>query len=374
MIIMKNILFTLFAAFMLFACSPADGYKISGTYKNAPENGKIYLAQLTNSSIDYIDSVVVKDGSFEFAGRQDTPIVRFIFYPLSEGGEDIIPMVLENGEISVVIGRNGATVSGTELNDAMQAYKNEFDEVSRRAEKVFFSVRNMDNMSQEERDSLQGVADALSGEISQVLLRHMRANVENPIGAFLISTSGPMCDPAQLCQFIDSVPEVYRDERFTQFLNVFRDDLLTKAGAIETAEGGTYVNFELRDINGKETLFSSIVENNKYTLLDFWASWCTPCRKAMPEIKGIYEKYGKKGLAVVGLSLDTDGEAWKKAVTDLGMTWTQLCNPDGGSRQVGRAYGVEFIPTVLIIDKSGKVVSRGLTGEALAAKIEELMK
>ena len=94
----------------------------------------------------------------------------------------------------------------------------------------------------------------------------------------------------------------------------------------------------------------------------------------LDKIKKIYEKYGNKGLGVVSLSLDTDGEAWKKAVADLEMTWTQLCNPDGGSNQVGQAYGIEFIPTMLIIDKSGKIVARGLEGEALSAKIEELMK
>lgn len=374
MTIMKNILFALSVTFALFACSPIDGYKISGTYKGAPENGKIYLAQLTSSDIDYIDSVEIKDGSFEISGKQETPIVRFIFYPLAEGGEDIIPLVLENGEIYVNIDRDEAKVSGTELNEAMQNYKDDFYEVSRRAEKAFLSMSNIDNMSQEVRDSLQQVADALSGEISQVLLDHINANIKNPIGAFIISTSGPMCDPAKLCEIIDSVPEAMRDERFTQFYNMFSEDIKRKIGAVETAEGGKYINFELKDINGKETLFSSIVENNKYTLLDFWASWCAPCRNAMPEIKKIYEKYGGKGLAVVSLSLDTDGEAWKKAVADLGMTWTQLCNPDGGSNQVGQAYGVEFIPTVLIIDKSGKIISRNLEGEALAAKIEELMK
>ena len=94
----------------------------------------------------------------------------------------------------------------------------------------------------------------------------------------------------------------------------------------------------------------------------------------MPGIKKIHEKYGNKGLAVVSLSIDTDAEAWKKAVAELGMTWTQLCNSDGGSREVGQAYGVEFIPTVLIIDKDGKIVSRGLEGEELAAKVDELMK
>ncbi|MBQ5662844.1 MAG: AhpC/TSA family protein [Bacteroidaceae bacterium] len=371
---MKNILFTLFATFALYACAPVDGYKISGTYKNAPQNGKIYLAQLTSSSIDYIDSVEIKNNNFELNGNQDEPIVRFIFYPLPGGGEDIIPIVLENGKISIKIAKEGATVSGTELNNAMQAYKDEFYDVSRRAEEVFLSIGNIDKLSPEKRDSLQAVADALSNEISQVLLKHIGINMENPIGAFIISTSGPMCDAAKLCDIIDSVPEAFRDERFTQFYDMFKENIQRKIGAIETAEGGKYINFELKDINGKETLFSTIVEKNKYTVLDFWASWCTPCRKAMPEIKKIYEKYGNKGLAVVSLSLDTDGEAWKKAVADLEMTWTQLCNPDGGSNQVGKAYGIEFIPTVLIIDKSGKIISRGLKGEALAAKIEELMK
>ena len=371
---MKKILFTLLAAFTLFACAPADSYKISGVYKDAPENGKVYLAQLTSSSIDYIDSTEIKNDCFELTGKQDESIVRFIFYPLAEGGEDIIPIVLENGNISVNIEKYGATLSGTKLNNAMQKYTEEFHEVTRRAEKAFLAIRNIDNLSPEKRDSLQAVADALSGEISQVIFDHISANIENPIGAFIISTAGAMCLPEKLCDIIDSVPEEFRDERFTQFYNMFKEDIKRRIGAIETAEGGKYINFELKDINGKETLFSTIVENNKYTLLDFWASWCAPCRKAMPGIKKIYEKYGNKGLAVVSLSLDTDGEAWKKAVADLGMTWTQLCNPDGGSNQVGQAYGIEFIPTVLIIDKAGKIVARGLTEEALEAKIDELMK
>lgn len=371
---MRNVLFTLFAIFTLFACTPTDSYKISGTYKDAPQNGKIYLAQLTSSSIDYIDSTEIKNDKFEITGKQDDPIVRFIFYPLAEGGEDIIPIVLENGNISVNIEKNRTIVSGTELNNAMQRYKDEFNAVSHRTEKAFLSIRNTDNMTPEKLDSLQNIADALSSEMAQVLHNHISTNIENPIGAFIISTSGPMCDPVKLCNIIDSVPEAYRDERFTQFYNMFNDDIKRRIGAIETAEGKNYINFELKDINGKETLFSSIVENNKYTILDFWASWCTPCRKAMPLIKDIHEKYGKKGLAVVSLSLDTDGEAWKKTVADLEMTWTQLCNPDGGSNQVGQAYGIEFIPTILIIDKSGKIVARGLEGETLSTKIEELMK
>ena len=370
---MKKILFLLIVTSIIFACTQTEGYKVTGTYKNAPQNSKVYLAELTYESINYIDSAIIKNDSFEFTGTQETPNILFLFYPIAEGGEDMIPIVLENGNIDINIG-NTSTVSGSDLNNAMQSYKNDFDEISRKANKIFKSIENSEKLPANKRDSLQNIADGLIKETSDVVLRHISNNINNPIGAFLISTTGQNCNPQELYELIDSVPQIYRDERFNRFYKQFKKDILIKNGAIRTAEGGSYVNFELKDITGKPILFSSIVEANKYTLLDFWASWCTPCRNAMPEIKKIYEKYGNKGLAVVSLSLDTDEETWKKAVNDLGMSWIQLCNPNGGSQEVSQAYGIEFIPTVLIIDKTGKIVSRGLENKKLIEKIDELMK
>lgn len=370
---MKKIFFTLLAMPLFFACAPADSYKISGEYANAPEGSKVYLAELTHESINYIDSADVENGHFEMSGAQEIPAVRFLFYKLNSGGDDIVPMVLENGNIRVKI-ENGAIVSGTELNNAIQAYKNEFDAVTSSAEAIYRAARTPEYATPEKRDSLQAETDNIVKRLSETIITHIRKNIENPIGSFLISTSGQMCDPEAIYNIVDSVPEIYRDKRFKRFCEQFKQDMITKDGAMRTSEGGAYINFELNDINGNKTLFSDIVDNNKYTILDFWASWCGPCRKEMPTMKAIYEKHGKKGLAVVSLSLDTDAEAWKKSVAELGMTWTQLCNPDGGSREVGQAYGVEFIPTVLIIDKDGLIVSRGLTGKGLADKIDELMK
>ena len=307
------------------------------------------------------------------SGTQSTPAVRFLFYSLPTGGDDIIPIVLENGNIKVRID-DKTTVAGTELNNAMQQYKSDFDAITGRAETLFMQAGEPENQTPAKRDSLQALTDALSKELSATITTHIKKNIKNPIGAFLISTTGQMCDPEEIYNVVDSVPEAYRDERFKRFCKQFKESLITKNGALNTQVGNSYINFELKNPEGNKILFSDIVEKNKYTLLDFWASWCGPCRKAMPQIKEIYEKYGKKGLAVVSLSLDTDGEAWKKAIDELGMTWTQLCNPDGGSREVGQAYGIEFIPTMLIISQDGKIAARGLEGEALAKKIEELMK
>ncbi len=370
---MKKTALTLIATAALFACAPTDSYKISGEYKGAPDKGKIYLATLTTNNITYIDSAEIAGEAFQLTGAQPVPEVRFLFYPLPGGGEDIIPIVLENGNIRVKID-NKAIVTGTPLNIAMQNYKSDFDAITTRAEKLFMQAGTPENQTPEKRDSLQALTDALTNELSATITGHIKKNIKNPIGSFLISTTGQMCDPEEIYNIIDSVPEIYRDERFKRFCKQFKENLITKNGALNTQEGSNYVNFELKNPAGENILFSNIVENSKYTLLDFWASWCNPCRKAMPMIKELHEKYGKKGLSVVSLSLDTDSEAWKKAISDLGMTWTQLCNPDGGSREVGQAYGIEFIPTMLIISKDGKIISRGLEGEELAKKIEELMK
>ena len=370
---MKKLCLSLIATAALFACTPSEGYKISGEYKNIADGSKIYRAELTHRSITYIDSTTVQGGTFEFSGTQEAPAIRFLLFPHLEGGEDMLPIALENGNIEVSLG-TFPTLGGSQLNEAIQNYRTEFSEITKRAERIFNSVDNPGNLPADKRDSLQSVADNMILEMSNTILRHIRNNIDNPIGPFLISTNGQMCDTEQLAALLDSVPMEYRDERFTNFCTRFNNQILSKIGAERTAEGGAYINFELKDLAGNPVLFSTIVENNKYTLLDFWASWCAPCRNAMPGIKSIYEKYGKKGLAVVSLSLDTDGEAWKKAVETLGMTWTQLCNPNGGSREVGQAYGIEFIPTMLIIDKDGRIVSRGLEGDALAKKIDELMK
>ena len=370
---MKKGVLSLLAIVALFSCTPTDSYKIEGNCKAELDGSKVYLAELTYNSLNYIDSATVSNGKFQFEGKQEQPAVRFLFYPYVDGGEDMLPIVLENGRISVTLDKV-STVGGSPLNIAMQSYKNEFEDVVRRSESLFRSIDDPRTLSPEKRDSLQEVTNAIIKEMSDVLLSHIRRNIDNPVGAFLISINGKMCDAEQLYMLLDSVPEAYRDERFNNFSKQLKEDVAKVVGAARTAEGGAYVNFELKDLNGNPVLFSTIVESNKYTLLDFWASWCGPCRNAMPAIKKIYEKYGKHGLAVVSLSLDDDAEAWKKAVADLGMTWMQWCNPDGGSREVGQAYGVEFIPTVLIIDKDGKIVSRGLEGERLAAKIDELMK
>ena len=114
----------------------------------------------------------------------------------------------------------------TELNNAMQQYKSDFDAITGRAETLFMQAGEPENQTPAKRDSLQALTDALSKELSATITTHIKKNIKNPIGAFLISTTGQMCDPEEIYNVVDSVPEAYRDERFKRFCKQFKESLI----------------------------------------------------------------------------------------------------------------------------------------------------
>lgn len=133
-------------------------------------------------------------------------------------------------------------------------------------------------------------------------------------------------------------------------------------------EGDSYTDFSGETQDGGRVSLSEILPGKKLVLIDFWASWCVPCRRETPVIAEIYAKYKDKGLEVVGVSSDKDAESWKAAIEKEGMEWLQLRGNEGG-----KIYNVQTIPFTLLIDGSGKIVSRRLRGEELKARIDSLM-
>ena len=119
---------------------------------------------------------------------------------------------------------------------------------------------------------------------------------------------------------------------------------------------------------------SDVVSKNKYTLIDFWASWCGPCRREMPNVVAAYKEYNKKGFGIVGVSLDSDAEAWKKAIKDMGMTWDHMSDVKGWQCEGAALYGVNSIPATVLVAQDGTIIARNLRGEAIKEKLAELLK
>lgn len=126
--------------------------------------------------------------------------------------------------------------------------------------------------------------------------------------------------------------------------------------------------------DGAEIKLSQVVEANKYTLLDFWASWCGPCMGELPYLKAAHDGYHDKGFEIYGVSYDDDGAAWRGAIADGAMNWVHVSALKGWDCPTQALYGVNSIPRNYLIDRKGNIVASNLRGEALEAKLAELMK
>ncbi|RRC99116.1 TlpA family protein disulfide reductase [Prevotella sp. OH937_COT-195] len=125
------------------------------------------------------------------------------------------------------------------------------------------------------------------------------------------------------------------------------------------------IDFKLNDIEGKNVSLMSEVSKNKLTILDFWASWCRPCMEEMPNMINIYDKYGNKGLGIVGVSLDDSEQDWKGTVKSKGLKWTQLSDLKGWESPVAQKYNVQSIPYILVIDQKGNIIAEDIRGTEL---------
>lgn len=137
----------------------------------------------------------------------------------------------------------------------------------------------------------------------------------------------------------------------------------------ETLEGKPAPAFTVQDGNGASFNLQQLMAGKKYLLLDFWASWCGPCRKEIPNLKAVYEKFAPKGLEIVSISIDKDAAAWQKALEEERLPWRNFRDETG----VADAYSVSAIPAIFLVDGSGTIIATGLRGTALQEKLETLL-
>ena len=138
-----------------------------------------------------------------------------------------------------------------------------------------------------------------------------------------------------------------------------------------TLIGDIAPSVKLKTVDGKDKVLSSTKSNAKFTLLDFWASWCGPCRREIPNLKRIYEKYHEKGLDIIGISADHDVDEWKEAMTEEDLPWENYIDQ---SRQATSEYKVQYIPSIFIIDGEGKIIAEKLRGKELSDLLEKLFE
>ena len=364
---MKKIVYLFAAGTMaLAACTSEPSYKISGTIEGAADGELVYLQEVKGREMVKLDSAVVTAGAFTFNGRQDVAANRYITYTPAEGKGKMTDFFLENGNIAVTFGEE-TTVAGTPNNEIYQAYKKEAGVLNKEMRALYGKFKE-EGLTEEQKAEIEKQYEDLDKKLNDLTFNTIDANITNPVGIHLWPGNSYSMELEQLQALAAKVPAEYQsNERIAKLLD--RIKILEK-----TAVGQKFTDFTLPDTEGNPMKLSDIIAKNKYTLIDFWASWCGPCRAEMPNVVAAYKEYNKKGFGIVGVSLDNDADKWKKAIKDMNMTWDHMSDVKGWQCEGAALYGINSIPATVLVAQDGTIVARNIRGEAIKNKLAELLK
>ena len=327
------------AALMLSSCQPKEQFTIVGQYSTS--NDKLFLRVLEGKEPVIIDSALVVENNFEFNGTVKAPKVAEI---LNSDGRKITSFVLENKPVTMQI------VNGSERADVkIQGSENSTKFYEFQDKKIL--VKNMDEYNQLNKDFVSNNPDNVAA--AYVFFRQMAYGL-NSVEIREIATKFS--------------PEVQN--------SVYIKKALERADNMEkVAVGQNFVDFTLPNTAGKEIKLSDVAGKGKWVLLDFWASWCGPCRKENPHVVAAYQKFKDKGFTVFGVSLDKDKTQWIEGIAKDGLgDWTNVSDLKFWNCAPAITYGVSSIPSNVLIDPQGKIAGHNLRGDALMNKLNEVIK
>jgi peroxiredoxin len=350
---------------------------ISGTFSSLKDGQKVYLGQLKDRKIVRIDSTTAKNGKFVL-NHATLKVPSEAYVVMDVAGKDgkmgpAYSVVYLEGKpltFSATDEAPKADVYGSPANDAQTAMN--------KAEEAVFTeeVKNLDReyrnpaTTKERRQEISKRYEELRVEerMDSIVNKFLNENIGNIFGSTLLYRRYYAMDDARVEQLLSQQCEACKQsepsKRIAQYLE--------KRQA--TRVGKPFIDFAMKTPEGKDVKLSDYVGHGKWVLIDFWASWCGPCRASIPALQELYKTYKDKGFEVVGVSLDRTAEAWKKGIADLKITWPQMSDLKFWQSEGARLYGVNAIPATFLIAPDGKIAGRDLSHDALKAKLAAELK
>lgn len=318
------------------ACGGQQGYTVSGECPGS--EGIAVLAYRSPEGGDVRDTVQIADGKFCFSGKTDEVVMGQLIVVPKEQKPQSYFLFLENCPLKLQDGK----IAGGPNNDFMRA--------------------------------MEAVGDAVDKEDPEY-----QSLLKEAMNAFFAQNPDVEAAAFMYHVFNRDTPLEQYEEGFAKFSERVQKSFLGKNAADEiaarkaTAEGTVAPGFNLEGISGDRVSLEDM--RGKYVLLDFWASWCRPCRASMPHLKEVYAAYKDKGLEIVGISIDTDNDAWRKAVADDQTPWVHVIDSRTGGGQgsdIAKIYGVRAIPTLFMVDPDGNMIGK-IEHDELDARLATLL-
>lgn len=384
---MKRLLYGIVCLGTLVACQREPGYKISGSVPGTPDGMKVYLYNWNTP----VDSSVVKGGKFVLTGKVDVPTRYQLLIDLSPDkvesyekdlrGSDVfvenVDITYESPSIDSLPSRSfqrkvkgNVVVKGSLIHDLflcyqekIKPYRTKNSEAWNKYLKVYhipaldgvFNTREGIALAREMNDAQK--------EITRIQWDFIKANPKSPVSVdvaqnMVYSAKFSKAEMENLLQAID--PSLRETAGYKQLQKSLEE-------IAPIALGEKYKDLELVDENGKVVHLADFVKPGQYNMVEFWASWCGPCRGEIPHLRHVYDAYGKgkDAFNMISVSIDDKEKDWKQALKEENMKWTQLCDLKGWKGEVINKYKIQGVPFCLILDKEGRIIDHGVRGSEL---------
>ena len=359
----RNLLLLIAVAFIMTACNQNKNFNVNVSLANGNDK-TVYLQKYVDNVPVTIDSAVIAEEKAVLTAPIDNPQILYALKIKGQRGS--MPFFADNKDVTFVGDLNNpqaVEIMGSETQAELDAYNDQLDEINMQIGDLYAVMQQAfsDNDSIK-MDSLNKVGTALMEQQDNFRDEYIKAHPESFVTHYIL----------------DGVKQDYPLDQLKDLMagftteSIYRDHLNDYVAKQERLEvGQPFIDFTLQTKDGEDVTLSEKIAQNKLTLVDFWASWCGPCRHENPVVKAAYEKYHELGFDVVGVSVDQDEAAWLKAVEEDELPWMQVRDSED---KVSEDYMIYYIPSNFLFDQNGTMIAKGLRGEDLEAKLAEILK
>lgn len=332
------------------------------------KSGTLYLtARSSEEKLDTLGICNIKKGKFKLKGTVKEPLLAQLVVGGFSGGFDLFvePGVSYNAFLR---DGDGYYIRGGELNESYTAHIKSSDSLravisglqerydAARAERKFRSASLVNDTLQREKENFRAMTQSF-----------LQAN-DNVITAYTMYSNIVMRDMGlrETRGMYETMGDGAKDTQYGRMIKERIERMMKTQG------GAKAPDFTLPDVNGNPVTMSAV--KGKIKIIDFWASWCGPCRLNNPELKKIYEEFRGKGLVIIGVSLDEEREDWQMAIEDDGLDWVNVSSLKGWDCEIVRLYNVKGVPALFILDENNNIIATGLRDEQLKIFLHEKLK
>lgn len=362
---MKKLFLYLFGL-ILVSCSSVTEYSLTAKLDGL-EEGMAYLNKRVGAEWQAVDSVDVTEGTFMFTGAVDMPDY---YYITLEGKRGRLTIFIENSDITITgyaDTLHKVKITGSSVQDEYTAYSDELDKYWEKYSEVRKEMIELKEEGDEAKASeLEAELNQIYEDGQQFSKDYVTDHPASYISPYVLRSVSYEMSGAEIEAELEKLDAVLNKSGYVIELTE-RAEILKKV-----AIGQKFLDFTQNDPDGNPVTLSSLVGEN-YLLIDFWAAWCGPCRSENPNVVAVYNDYKDKGFDVLGVSLDRKKADWLKAIEDDNLTWTQVSDLNYWNNEASNAYGINSIPSNLLLDKDGIIIEKNLRGEDLRKKIAELL-